>query len=71
MLLELCSSNAMAELIFQLQEDGNEVISYPCLDRCERCIDFPFVYADGMLVEGPDTITVTQIISLLQMMDED
>ncbi len=70
MLLELCSSNAMADLIYYLQEEGHEVITYPCLDRCERCVDHPYVYADGMLVEGPDTITVIKMISLLQLIEE-
>lgn len=70
MLLELCSSNAMVLLKGQLQDEGHEVVIYPCLNRCERCVDFPYVYADGILVEGPDTITVTQMITMLQMMDE-
>lgn len=51
MLLEVCQSNEITRHIEKLEEDGFDVIVYPCLDRCERCPVFVYAYADGDLVE--------------------
>ena len=69
MLIEICASNEMMSLQHQLNMDGHDVIVYPCLDRCDRCADYPYVFADGMLVEGPDTSTVISMIQMLRHMD--
>ncbi|MCY0869839.1 MAG: DUF1450 domain-containing protein [Firmicutes bacterium] len=53
LLIELCSSNEMATHVGELEEAGCDVVSYACLDRCERCVFAAYVYADGKLLEGP------------------
>jgi uncharacterized protein YuzB (UPF0349 family) len=52
LLIELCASNEMADHVGELEEAGCEVVSYACLDRCERCVFSAYVYADGELLEG-------------------
>ena len=35
----------------ELEAQGMEVITYPCLERCEDCLLRPYAFANGRWVE--------------------
>lgn len=58
MLIELCESNELARFIDELERMGFDVLSHPCLDRCDACAVSAYAFADGELVEAEDAGTL-------------
>ncbi len=58
MIIEICASNEMAKCLAELEAQQIDVIIYPCLDRCESCLLYAYVYANGELIERSCTQAV-------------
>lgn len=52
MVVELCEANEIALYVAQLEENAIDVVTYPCLDRCEACVWRAYAYVDGGLLES-------------------
>jgi len=65
-LIEMCESNDMMQYLDQLEEDGCEVVTYYCLDRCGECLQNAYVYAESQLVEHEHPAELLHMLRLLK-----
>ncbi len=67
MIIELCEANEMASLLDILEQERFDVVTYPCLDRCEACFMGPYAYVDAKLYEADDPTTLLEMIRQVKM----
>ena len=51
-IVEICESNEIVLLVEELEKLGIDVVTYSCLDRCQKCVLRAFAFVDGDLVEA-------------------
>ena len=51
-IVEICESNEIVLLVEELEKHGIDVVTYSCLDRCQKCVLRAFAFVDGDLVEA-------------------
>ncbi|MCY0901450.1 MAG: DUF1450 domain-containing protein [Firmicutes bacterium] len=70
LLIELCESNDMVTFVDEIEALGVDVVTYSCLDRCSQCLLFPYVYADGAVIERETSADVMEVIRALKKVEE-
>jgi len=70
LLIELCQANDMVALVGEMEALGVDVVTYSCLDRCSQCLLFPYVYADGAVIERETSADVMEVIRAFKQLDD-